>query len=149
MTLSHHKGNYKHGLRHHRLYGIWAGMKNRCYNINDPHYERWGKREITVCDEWKDDFLAFYHWAIANGYSDDLTIDRIDNDLGYSPNNCKWSTISEQNRNKRNVKFIEYKGQSKLLSEWANEYKIKPKTLWMRLYYYDWPIEKALNEKVR
>lgn len=98
-------GNHKtHNLRKTRLYRIWANMKTRCYNTSDFHFERWGARGITVCDEWKNDFKAFYDWAMSNGYSDDLSIDRIDNDKGYSPDNCRWATAKEQNNNKRNVK---------------------------------------------
>lgn len=142
-------GNYKHGLRNTRLYGIWAGMKNRCYNQNDFHYSRWGAKGITVCDEWKNSFQAFYDWAISNGYKNDLTIDRIDNNGNYEPSNCRWTTVKEQNRNKKNVKFIEFNGESKLLDEWAEILNIKPKTLWMRLYFYNWPVEKAFTTKVR
>lgn len=139
----------KHGLRHDPLYSVWANMKNRCYNKNDPHYERWGGRGITVCKEWRNNFKLFYDWAVANGYRKGLTLDRIDNNGNYEPSNCRWSTIKEQNRNKRNVKFIEYNGKSQLLEEWANELCIKPKTLWMRLYYYNLSIEEAFTRKVR
>ena len=140
-------GNYKHGLRNTRLYRIWAGMKNRCYNQNDSHYSRWGAKGIVVCDEWKNDFQAFYDWAICHGYSDELTRDRIDNDGNYSPDNCRWATVKEQNCNKKNVKFIEFNGESKLLDEWAEVLNIKPKTLWMRLYFYNWPVKKHLLRK--
>lgn len=90
-----------HGKSRTRLYRILTGMKSRCYNPQSHKYPLYGARGITVCDEWKNSFQAFYEWAIANGYSDDLSIDRIDNDRGYSPNNCRWSTVTEQNRNRR------------------------------------------------
>lgn len=90
-----------HGLKGHRIYSIWHGMKSRCYNPNTENYKYYGGRGITVCDEWRDDVVSFYNWAMANGYQDDLTIDRKDNYQGYSPSNCRWATIAEQNKNKR------------------------------------------------
>lgn len=90
--------NYKHGKSHHRLYVIYTNMKQRCYNENVPEYHVYGGRGITVCDEWKNSFEAFYEWAIANGYSDGLTIDRKDNDGNYESSNCQWITKSENSK---------------------------------------------------
>ena len=93
--------NTTHGLRKTRLYHVWANMKDRCLNPNTPSYSYYGGRGITICDEWRDDFQAFYDWAMANGHRDDLSIDRIDNDKGYNPDNCRWATHSEQMHNRR------------------------------------------------
>lgn len=93
-----------HGLSGTRLHRIWAGMNKRCINPKSPYYYLYGGRGITVCDEWKHNFQAFYDWALANGYNEKLSIDRIDNDKGYSPANCRWATASEQRKNQRRNK---------------------------------------------
>ena len=82
-------------------------MKQRCYNQNHPRYPDWGGRGISVCEEWRNSFKSFYDWAVGNGYQDDLTIDRIDNNGNYEPRNCRWTTIKEQNLNKRSYKLRE------------------------------------------
>lgn len=94
-----------HGKKNTRLYRIWNGMKDRCFNKNSPDYNSYGGRGITVCEEWKQSFECFYIWAVSNGYSDSLSIDRINGDGNYEPDNCRWATASEQNRNRRKYKW--------------------------------------------
>lgn len=107
-----------HGKSDTRLFSIWSGIKNRCFNNNEPAYKDYGARGIIVCDEWLE-FEVFHEWAANNGYSDDLTIDRIDNDGNYEPSNCKWSTMTEQSRNRRSNVKVTIDGETKTLTEWA------------------------------
>lgn len=88
-----------HRLTNTRLYSIFRNMKQRCYNPNNPKYNSYGGRGITICDEWLNDFQMFYDWSMSHGYSDELTIDRINNDKGYSPQNCRWITWEENRKN--------------------------------------------------
>ena len=129
--------NLKHGDsfrgKKERLYGIYNNMKTRCYTKTDSHYERWGGRGIKMCDEWLNSYEAFKEWAINNGYKEDLTIERIDNDGNYCPENCKWISHKEQARNKRNNHFLTYNGERKCLGEWCEIYNIPRTTLWNRV----------------
>ena len=93
--------NRKHSLTNTRIYVIWRNIKNRTLNLKHKNYIDYGGRGITICDKWENDFMSFYDWAMLNGYSDELSIDRIDNNRDYSPENCRWTTSTIQNRNKR------------------------------------------------
>lgn len=114
----------KHSMTDTRVHNIWKGIKERCYNKNEQNYANYGGRGITICDEWLHDFIPFYTWAINNGYSENLTIDRIDNEKGYSPDNCRWATMKQQNNNRRDNVFHEINGEKHTLSEWCDIYNV-------------------------
>lgn len=138
-------GNPTHGLYYTRQHRIWALMKDRCYNEKSPNYKYYGGRGIKVCEEWKNSFSTFYEWAMNNGYADNLSIDRIDVNNDYCPENCRWATSTEQNNNTRKNKRIVYDSESHTLSEWAIIKNIPVSTLWSRLYRYGWSTKKSLG----
>ena len=120
----------KHNMSRTRLYTIYKGMKQRCYNPNAKHYNRYGGRGIKICDEWLNNRQAFFEWALANGYRDDLSIDRIDNDKGYSPDNCRFATNQEQVDNRSCSKTFTYEGiEYKSLAEASRQLGISKTTL--------------------
>ena len=114
----------KHGMTGTRIYRIWKAMRNRCLNVNNKNYKQYGGRGINICDEWLDDdgFLNFYEWSMKHGYADNLTIDRIDVNGDYTPNNCRWITQHEQTRNKRNTINITAHGKTMCLADWTAKY---------------------------
>lgn len=123
----------RHGMHGTRIYRIWCSMKGRCLCPGQSVYKYYGGKGITVCDEWMSSFMNFYQWAIKNGYSDALTIDRIDNSKGYSPDNCKWSTMKEQERNRSYAKLITYNGKTQCVTAWAEELGISRGTVYKKI----------------
>lgn len=119
-------------MNRNRLRSIYDGIKYRCYRSKHPEFHRYGGRGITMCEEWLHDFQAFYNWSIANGYRENLSIDRIDNDKGYSPDNCKWATRLEQQSNCSNTIKVEINGTVKTLRQWSREVGIYFNTLYKR-----------------
>lgn len=138
-----------HGKSRTRLHHIWKHMRQRCINPNDKDYGDYGERGITLCDEWFNDFESFYNWAMENGYEENLTIDRINVDEGYSPDNCRWVTWKEQQRNKRNNYYVDYNGEKISISELAEKIGIKYTTLYQRLEKLHWSLEKAISTPVK
>lgn len=137
------KRNTTHGLTHHPLRIIYAGMKQRCYYKKDTHYQRYGGRGISICNEWKNDFKKFYDWAIGAGWKPGLTIDRIDNDGNYEPSNCRWIPLDEQYKNRSDTRLITCNGETHSLTEWARISGNYHKTIAYRLDH-GFPVEEAI-----
>lgn len=113
------KMNLTHGKSGTRLHRIWNSMKTRCLNENSKSYRFYGGRGIGICKEWVESFMSFYEWAVSNGYSDDLTIDRIDPLKDYCPQNCQWISIQEQQKNRRDSKKYKISGKEYCRAEAA------------------------------
>ena len=136
----------KHGQSYTRLYSIWIGMKQRCYYPKHKHYDRYGGRGIRVCAEWVDCFEQFYSWSMENGYKEELTIDRINVDCDYSPNNCRWASYKTQNNNTSKTRMLSLNGQVHSVQEWSELTGIPYSTITGRLQR-GWTIEKALAKR--
>lgn len=134
----------KHGMSSSRIYFIHNSMNERCFNPNSSEYYNYGYRGISVCDAWKGriGFENFLKWSMKNGYSDDLSIDRINVNGNYEPSNCRWVTQKEQMNNTRFNLFVEYNGETYTLSEWSEKLKIPYKTLYQRLKR-GWDVKRA------
>ncbi len=143
-----------------RLNTIFRSMKTRCYNPNCIEYSNYGGRGITICDEWLNServktlgrvtkgWLAFKEWALLNGYQDNLSIDRIDNNKGYSPDNCRWADSKTQANNRGDFVFkITYKNRTQTLKQWCEELGLKYQTILKRIQVHHWSVEKALETK--
>lgn len=139
---------------YYRLSNIYRGIKTRCYNPKRKDYKNYGGRGIIICDEWlisdhktHKGWEAFKEWSLKNGYTDEMTIDRIDNNKGYSPDNCRWVNIKIQANNKRNNRVIKYKGKTQTLSQWAEEIGIKQTVLSSRVTKCKLPLDKIFKKE--
>lgn len=128
---------------------VYRNMKTRCYNQNSPDYNNYGRRRITVCKEWLNDSKAFFTWSYANGYREGLSLDRIDNNKGYSPDNCRWTTRKIQQNNTRSNHYVTYKGKTKTVKQWCEELSLNYGTVIIRLNKYHWTAEETFETKVR
>ena len=122
-----------HNMRNSRIYYIWRSMRMRCNNQKNSSYKNYGGRGIKVCKEWNESFESFYEWAVQNGYSEDLSIDRIDCNGNYEPSNCRWADIKTQANNKRNNHKITIDNVTKNLKEWCDYYELNRSTVYRRI----------------
>lgn len=138
-----------HGMSRNRIYKIYQGVLNRCNNKNNYSFEHYGGRGIMVCDKWSGEhgFENFYKWAIENGYSEELTIDRIDVNGNYEPDNCRWVDMKAQANNRRNNVSIMYNGKNQTLAQWSEELGINFYTLYARIEKNNWDVERAFTTK--
>lgn len=141
---NHFKACVTHGMTETRLYHIWCTMKARCFRKTSAKYPRYGGRGITMCDEWKNNFQNFYDWSMANGYKENLSIDRIDNNGDYCPSNCRWTdAVTQMNNTSANV-LIEYNGEIKTIAQTARDNGISQSLLWKRLNR-GWSVKKSIE----
>lgn len=140
------KPTLRHNMTGTRIYSIWAGMKNRCYNKNEPAYKRYGGRGIRMCNEWKDVPDHFFEWAYKNGYTDNLTIERIDVDGDYCPENCTWIPRNKQQANRSYCRMYTYNGKTQNLTQWCYELGIPYKQVHNRINKLGWSFERSISE---
>lgn len=138
-----------HGQSKTKLYRVYKNVINRCYNKNHDHYKHYGGRNIKMCDEWLNDFMSFYNWAYDNGYTDMLTIDRIDNNGNYEPNNCRWVDMSVQSNNKRNTVYLTYNNKTQSMKQWANELGLNYEHFRYRIRNKSMSIDEAIADLKR
>ena len=137
----------KHGLTKHPLFGVWQGMKQRCENKNSHAYKWYGAKGVVVCASWQE-FYNFYSdmgptWKIG------LLLDRKDASGNYEPNNCRWVDAKQSSRNRDYTKKITHNGETKPLTQWADEIGVMDRTLYCRIYVLGWPVERALSEPTK
>lgn len=143
--LKHIPYTKTHGMTNTRLYHLWHAMKNRCNNPKVQSYKRYGGRGISVCEQWEKSFISFYEWAINNGYSEDLSIDRIDNNGNYCPENCRWIPLKEQCNNRKTNIVFEYNGEKHNLMQWCKLLDLDYKFIHSRIYRLKWDFERAIT----
>ena len=131
-----------------KIRAVYYNMLKRCYNKENKAYARYGARGITVCEEWKADCKKFYKWAKENGYAEGLQLDRINNNEGYSPTNCRWVTPKENALNKECTRYAYFNGEKHTIKEWASITGLSYQVLADRIYRYGWSIERALTTPV-
>lgn len=141
------KGNTTHGMSYTRLYQTYCNMMRRCYEPNNHKYNNYGARGITVCEDWRNNKESFFKWAEESGYQETLTLDRINVNNGYSPENCRWANPKQQANNKTNNTLLTDKGETHTLSEWSVITGIDRSTISARIKY-GWDIHKALTTPV-
>lgn len=122
-----------HNKTHTRVFKIWQKIKERCLSQNANNYKLYGGRGITICKDWENNFMNFYNWAIKNGYKDNLSIDRIDVNGNYNPDNCRWTTAKEQARNRRSNRLITIKNKTHLLADWLELTNVSKSTFYRKL----------------
>lgn len=132
---------------HETLYSRYKHIKERCYNPNSKSYHRYGGRGIKMCDEWLNNYQLFEDWCLSNGFQEGLAIDRIDNDGNYSPDNCRFVTLKENNQKRNTTRWYTINGETKNLQQWCDHYGIKRGTVYTRLEH-GWSIEDALTQPV-
>lgn len=137
-----------HGFSKTKIYSLWCGIKDRCFRHKNKDYKNYGGRGIIVCNEWLK-FENFYNWAIENGYKEGLTIERIDVNGNYEPNNCKWIKNELQSHNKRNNHYLTYKGKTQILSEWAKEMGLNNGSTISGRLKRGWTIKQSLITPIR
>ena len=143
------KASTTHGKSKTRIYRIYNGMKQRCYNESAPSYVNYGSRGIKICDEWLKDFTSFYNWALENGYSEELSIDRIDNNGNYEPSNCRWTTQKVQANNRRTSHYIDVNGEKITLAAFLKRYDIKSRAFVTRRLIKGYDYKKILEDYKR
>ena len=137
-----------HGDTGTPLYNAWLAMRARCNNQDNENYEDYGGRGITVCDDWNNDYISFKEWSLNHNYAEGLSIDRIDNNDGYCPDNCRWTSMKVQANNRRNNVIYSMNGETHTLSEWCDIVNLPYKTVIARINDHGWPFEQAITTPI-